>query len=584
MTRILLLLTAALLLSLVSDEFETPYEKSGKTHSATHEQAISFYQKLDAAYPQLKLLEYGLTDVGRPLNLVVISKDKVFDPAAVRQSGKRILFINNAIHPGESCGVDACMMLARDLMEQSSMQSLLDHSVICIVPIYNIGGSLNRGCCTRANQLGPAEQGFRGNAKNLDLNRDFIKCDSKNALSLTRIFQAWKPDVFIDTHTTNGADYPAHLTYIPSLPDKAPPQLRGYMDQALLPAIKKHMAAKKIPICPYVYNMGRTPEDGLMGFLDHPRYSSGYANLFHSLCFITEAHMLKTFEQRVTATYEFILGTLTHVNKEHEEIGRVLKQSRESIRQQEEYVLTWELDKQRKSSLMFDGYEAKYKTSEVTGQQRWYYDRSAPYSKEVDYFEHYKPTFSVKKPRVYILPQAYDEVIERMEANGVEMKSLEKDMTIEVEVSYITSFKNRNRPYEGHFYYDEVVTRREVMPMSYHKGDKLIVTDQMANDYIVHVLEPESHDSFFRWGFFDGILMQKEYFSPYLFEDEAAQMLKEDKKLKEEFEAKKAEDEAFAKNWWAQLSFIYERSPYYEKSHNRYPVGRWNGAMSDLGL
>jgi hypothetical protein len=584
MTRIFLILSIAFCFSFISNEFETPYEKSGKTHSATHEQAIDYYERLDDTYEQIKLLEYGKTDVGRPLHLVVLSKDKVFDPEEIRQSGKRVLFINNAIHPGESCGVDACMMLARDLMEQSDMQNLLDHAVLCIVPIYNIGGSLNRGCCTRANQVGPAEQGFRGNAKNLDLNRDFVKCDSKNALSLSRIFTTWQPDVFIDTHTTNGADYPAHLTYIPSLPSKAPAQLNGYMQASLIPAIKKHMAQAEVPISPYVYSMGRTPDKGIMGFIDHPRYSSGYANLFHTMSFITEAHMLKSFEQRVNATYEFILGTLTHVNKEHEEIGRVITQSREAVKEQDEYVLTWELDKSRKGSLMFSGYEAKYKKSEVTGQDRWYYDRNAPYTKEIDYFEHYKPTFTVKKPEVYIIPQAYDGVIKRMKANGVEMEELRQDMTIEVEVSYITSFKNRTRPYEGHFYYDEVTTRREVMSMKYYKGDKIVVTNQVKNDYIVHVLEPESHDSFFRWGFFDGILMQKEYFSPYLFEDEAARMLKEDEKLKEEFEAKKAEDEAFAKNWWAQLSFIYQRSPYYEKSHNRYPVGRFSGSMSTLGL
>jgi len=395
----LLPLTALLFFSLVSDKFETPYEKSGKTHSATHSQAIAYYEALATDFPEIKLLTYGQTDVGRPLNLVVINTDRVFDPAQVRQSGKRILFINNAIHPGESCGVDACMMLARDLMEQKELTSLLEHTVICIIPIYNIGGSLNRGCCTRANQVGPAEQGFRGNAKNLDLNRDFVKCDSKNALALTRIFQTWLPDVFIDTHTTNGADYPAHLTYIPSLADKTPPVINSYMQQKLLPAIHTHMTKEEIPISPYIYSMGRTPDQGIMGFIDHPRYSSGYANLFHCFSFITEAHMLKTFEQRVNATYAFITGTLQHLNANHEKIGKVITQSREEIAQQVDFVLTWELDRSRKGSLLFSGYEAKYKKSEVTGQDRWYYDRNAPYTREIDYFEHYRATQSVRTPQ-----------------------------------------------------------------------------------------------------------------------------------------------------------------------------------------
>jgi len=169
-----------------------------------------------------------------------------------------------------------------------------------------------------------------------------------------------------------------------------------------------------------------------------------------------------------------------------------------------------------------------------------------------------------------------------MQASGVTMKRLSTDVELEVEMSYITSFKSRSRPYEGHFYHDEVQTRRETMKVAFHKGDYVIIPNQHRNDYIVHVLEPESHDSFFRWGFFDGILMQKEYFSPYLFEDEAAEMLRSDSDLKERFEAAKANDSSFAKKAWAQLSWIYQRSPYYEKTHNRYPVGRWNGKIGTL--
>ncbi len=577
----LLMLASCASPTLPPPDFETPYEKSGQVSSATHTEALAYYQALDQTYDQIKVLEYGKTDVGRPLHVVVVSKNGVFDREALVAQGKRILFINNGIHPGESCGVDACMMLARDLMAKPALNAYLDHVVLCIIPIYNIGGSLNRSCCTRANQVGPTEQGFRGNAKNLDLNRDFIKCDSRNARVFTQLYHDWLPDVFIDTHTTNGADYPAHLTYIPSLPDKADPAIRAYMADHFLPAVKDHMKQAEIPICPYVYNMGRTPEDGIMAFIDHPRYSSGFANLFNSFGFITEAHMLKTFEQRVTATYAFIIGTLGHINAHHEAVGEAVAKARSAAAARKEVTLTWTLDTSRVDPLLFSGYEAKFAKSNVTGQQRWYFDQNSPYEKEINYFGHYKPLVKVQKPRAYIIPQGYDRVIERMANNGVEMKALARDTVLEVEVSYITEYKSRSRPYEGHFYHDDVKTRREVQQIAFYAGDKIIYTGQASDDFVVHVLEPEAHDSYFRWGFFDGVLMQKEYFSPYLFEEEAEKMLAADEKLKADFETKKSAEPAFANNWWAQLFYLYKQSRFYEPTFMRYPVVRWDGRMGE---
>ena len=53
-----------------------------------------------------------------------------------------------------------------------------------------------------------------------------------------------------------------------------------------------------------------------------------------------------------------------------------------------------------------------------------------------------------------------------------------------------------------------------------------------------------------------------------------AELLKNDAELIDALEKKKEEDEAFAKSARSQLDFIYKRSPYYESTHNLYPVGR----------
>ena len=173
-------LTFLVCLSMQSFAQQTPFEKSQKQETATYLEAIRYYQDLDATYAQAKLFSYGMTDFGEPLRLLVLSKDKNFDPELIRKQQKRILLINNGIHPGEPEGIDASMMLARDLLKNNKLP---DNVAICIIPLYNIDGSYNRTSISRANQNGPLAYGFRGNSRNLDLNRDFIKTDSKNSAS-----------------------------------------------------------------------------------------------------------------------------------------------------------------------------------------------------------------------------------------------------------------------------------------------------------------------------------------------------------------------------------------------------------------
>jgi hypothetical protein len=110
--------------------------------------------------------------------------------------------------------------------------------------------------------------------------------------------------------------------------------------------------------------------------------------------------------------------------------------------------------------------------------------------------------------------------------------------------------------------------------MKFRKGDYLIPMNQVANRFLMEVLEPQADDSYFAWNYFDGILGQKEGYSSYAFEDIAEQFLKENPSVKEKLEQRRASDSAFAKNGSAQLNFVYQNSPYYEPDHLRYPVYR----------
>lgn len=540
----------------------------------TYEQLIAFYKETAEAHPQAQLLEYGQTDCGEPLHLLVLDRDADFNPRQIAED-KAVVLINNAIHPGEPCGVDASILLVRMLL---NLDMLPPNTVICIVPMYNIGGGLNRGCCSRANQDGPEMHGFRGNARNLDLNRDFVKMDSRNAHAFVELFQAWDPDVFIDTHTSNGADYQHVMTLLPTQPDKLGAPLGGFLRNEMLPALYQQMEAAGFPMCPYVDTMDKTPDNGIRAFNDKPRYSSGYAALFGSLGFTTEAHMLKPYNERVLATMSFLHSAVNFTAKNAQKIKSLRADWRAAQQRADSFQLAWQLDTSRFSEVPFSGYTARYKPSEVTGKPRLWYDRAAPWQRTIRYYEYLQPTAEVAKPVAYLIPQAWHEIADNLRQNGVEVRTLTKDAAVQVQAYYIDGFDTGEQPYEGHYLHHSVVTRTETQSLPFRKGDFVVYMNQPRNLFIASVLEPTAPDSYFAWNYFDAVLQQKEWFSPYVFEDDAAALLASNPELKAEFD-EKMQDEAFANDPWAPLVFLYRHSQLYEATHNRYPVVRVVGEV-----
>lgn len=558
-------------------DMKTPFEKNGPNTTTTYSEMISFYKGLEAASPMVKVIELeNGTDVGRPLHMVVLTASKIFHPVPLRQADTRIVMIMNGIHPGEPDGIDASMILARDLVMDKMFSPLLEHIAVCIIPAYNVDGMLVRNSVSRANQNGPESYGFRGNGQNLDLNRDFIKQDSRNARAFAKLYTEWRPDIFIDTHTSNGADYQYIMTYISSLKDKMDPGLGGYMETTLNPEISAKMKEANYEMAPYVQTKSweMVPDSGLIAFNDLARYSLGYAALFGAITYTTESHMLKKHEDRVFGTYHFLVNLLKIVNRDRKIIGRLRKEAMEALKKQSSFTLRWKVDMGSSTKLNFKGYSASISPSEVTGFPRISYDPTNPFTKEIPYYSKYVSELSVTKPTAYIIPQAWEAVIERLKLSGVVMQRLSEDVTVEAAMYRITKYKFSDEPYEGHSPITGIEVKKQNESVQFFAGDYVAFTDQEANRFLVEALEPQGTDSYLSWNFFDPIFSRKEYFSPYIFEAEAKQMLNTDPKLKQELQDKIKSDTAFAKSDWAQMDFIYQRSKHMEPGYLRYPVAR----------
>ena len=451
-------------------------------------------------------------------------------------------------------------------------QLLESMPIVAFVPAYNVGGMLNRSSTSRANQNGPEFYGFRGNAQNLDRNRDFIKMDAKNSFVFTKLFHALNPDVFVDNHVSNGADYQYTLTYISTLNGRLSESLEKLKNESLIPELSKGLSeGYSLDLFPYVDLKGKTPDDGMQSFNDLPRYSIGYTNLFQTLSFTVETHMLKPFPERVVATLAFMKELIKWVGRHEYLIEKARGEAVLGAQQKSffsyNYVPTSEID-----SIFFKGYRHHFPKHEITKLKRLKYDSDIKFNRYIPYYNEYKATGTIEVPDSYYVARQERDVIKRLKANNVEMEKIQSDTVIELGVFEVVDYKPSEKPYEGHFRLKDVQIKRSVREVKLKQGDYHIRANQFASSFIHAVLQPESEDSYLSWNFFDSYLQQKEHFSSYIFIDKIEEILLNDPELNQAYKRRIKDDKSFRESEWEQLYFIYQRSPYYEKSVNILPV------------
>jgi len=322
--------------------------------------------------------------------------------------------------------------------------------------------------------------------------------------------------------------------------------------------------------------MRQKPEQGFALNASPPRFSTGYASLFNTLAFLTENHIYKSFNDRVRSCYNFIVALTEYTHKNSDLIAKKRATAIAETKEKKEYILNYNVDTNFHRMIEFKGYESGFSKSPVTGVERFGYFLDKPFTKMIPYYDKMSFENIVQKPEMYIIPQAWTEVIERLMMNKVNMFQLSKDTALEVEVYYITEHENRQRTYNGHRFHNKVRVRSEKQTINYYEGDYIIPVNQESNKYIVETLEPNGRDSFFRWNFFEPCLESREYYSSYGFEENAKKYLDEHPEFKAEFEKKKEEDPEFASNHRKQLGYIYDNSEWFDIRKNRYPVARIN--------
>lgn len=559
------------LIAAKNDPWITPAEQSDFARTPRYDETVQWLQKLAAAVPELKMVSLGKSPEGRDIWMVLASKERAFTPAALRATGKPIFLAQAGIHSGEIDGKDAGMMLLRDMTVRNQKRDLLDGVNLLFIPILSVDAHERFSAFSRINQRGPVEMGWRTNARNLNLNRDYTKLDAPEMRALMRALNEWNPDLYFDIHVTDGADYQYDITFGYNGRHAYSPAIATWLDEIFRPAAERDLKAQGHIPGPLIFAANwRDFQQGMADWTGSPRFSNGYGDLRHLPTVLIENHSLKPYQQRVLGTYVLLESTMRTLAQQGKKLREAINAERS--RRAQEIPLTWQVSKRPPEMMEFLGVESREVLSPVTNSP-WVQWTGKPVTMKIPVIRADEPELTVRRPAAYWIPPAWSEVIERLALHGIQMEKLTAPREVEVEMYRIQNSKLADQPFEGHVGVTgtPVVERHK---RRFPAGAVRLSTDQPLGDLAVILLEPNSPDSFFQWGFFLEILSPTEYVEEYVMQPMAARMLAENANLQAAFEQKIKADSTLAKNPQEKLQWLYQRTPYFDSEWNLYPVAR----------
>ena len=554
-----------------TDSWATPFEQSGLNQSPRYDETVAWLQKLVDAAPELKRISIGTTAEGRDIVMILASSDRRFSSKDFVASGKATVLIQACIHAGEPDGKDAGLMLLRDMTVKGSKHDLLEKVNVLFVPIYNADGHERSSRFGRINQRGPVETGWRTNARNLNLNRDYAKLDAPETRSIVRAINQWQPDLYLDLHVTDGADYQYDITWAFASSAQYSPSITRWFEHNLEPILAHDLEVMGHTTARYINFIDNLdPAKGLEGDALLPRFSTGYSDIRHLPALLVETHSLKPYAQRVTGTYVLLESALRVAGEDAAALRRAIAD--DSAEQESEFTTRWGTSDQSPPLIKFLGVGYKRTESPISGGPKleWL---GNPIAMEIPGQPAVAPRAKVVKPAAYWIPRQWNDVIERLRSHGIPFETIQEQKELAVEMYRVHEPKISNEPFEGHVnVMGTPLAERRVE--KFPAGSVRVPVSAPFGDLVCALLEPASEDSFFSWGFFLEIIQTTEYVEAYVMEPMAEKMLAEDPALAREFEEKLKSDDQFRNNPKARLQWFYQRTPFYDDRAGLYPVAR----------
>ncbi|MFA4949481.1 MAG: M14 family metallopeptidase [Brevundimonas sp.] len=554
-----------------SDPWVTAFEAdAGHDFSPNYADTRAWFDRLDAASDLIRIEQFGTSPEGRPIYAVIASKDgDTLDPS------KPVLLAQAGIHPGEIDGKDAGMMLLRDIAFYGR-DDLLDRVNLILIPILSVDGHERASAYSRPNQRGPRIQGWRNTATNQNLNRDYLKLDQPEMRAVRGLILKYKPDLYVDIHVTDGLDYQYDVTYGYNGENGSysrSPAIATWLDQAFKPAMNAALKAQGHIPGELVFGQDdANPRAGLNDGGLGERFSNGWGSAARVPTILIENHSLKPHEQRVLGTYVFLEQAMRTLADRGNDLRTAI--AADSALRPAEIPANFVQDEAPSSTRPFKGILYDTYDSPASGRReiRWSGQPDPELWQMPFYGSH--PSLTLRRPAAYWVPSYRTDIIERLAMHGIQMETVTEPRAVDVEMLRLNDPRLATRANEGHVAVAISGVTPERRNWSFPTGSVRVPTDQPLGDIVVLLLEPQSSESFFAWGFFPEVLSRVEYIEGYAIAPLAERMLAADPALKAEFEAKLAAEPAFAADGDARLQWFYERTPFYDDHYRLYPVGR----------
>ena len=548
----------------------TDFELSDGYISPDYNNTMAFVERLVAANPtQFKSQIIGFSNSKRAIKMVVATEQGFFDADQLANSTKPTVLIQAGIHAGEIDGKDAMFMLLRDIAT-GKRRDILKKVNILFIPILNVDGHERSSHFNRINQRGPSKMGFRTNANNLNLNRDFTKLETPEVKSVLKVINDYNPNLYIDVHVTDGADYQYDVTYgyNPVFASESP-AIADTLDRYFKPVIDNKLASQGHIPGPLVFVMNkRNFKEGLAGWVATPRFSNGWGDLKSLPTILVENHSLKPYKQRVLGTYVFIDGAIDALSKHGHELANAVKKEHAFVPKQLIVQRGYSKDP---VEIAFKGIRYTSKVSTLSGQTEvQYIGEKEDYTNLPVYWQK-DVQKRIEVPKAFFIPPVYTDLIEKLSLHGVSVNKLVGENTQPLKQAKINEHSFAKSPFEGRFRVTATFDYKPAINVNLD-GWFEVTTQQKAGELAVHLLHPEAPDSFFSWGEFNTIFQRTEYMENYALIPFARNMLKEKPKFALQFDQKLKTEKSFASDADARLDWLYQHSPFYDEAYLKYPI------------
>ncbi len=544
----------------------TTAERSQWIRTGHYDEAITLCHDFARAYAGVTCTDIGTTLQGRPIVALAID----------RAPGKPTIYVQAGVHAGEIEGKDAGFWFLRDLLDGKVAPGALAAINLVFVPCINPDGHERFGAHNRPNQRGPEEMGFRTNGVRMNINRDFVKADSREIQAVLGVFRKRDPLVLVDLHATDGAKFEQDVAVLvsPAAPradslDETAHQLSDAL-QARLTALH-HLP---VPFYPS-FEVDDDPASGFSVGEAPPRFSQAYGAVRSRIGMLVETHSWRTYKERAQSMYDVLRALLERAATDApawETAAHEATRADDALRGHDLPVI-WD-NGPHVTEIDFRGYAYEKRASDISGGTWIVYDEKTPQVWRVPLHDEVIAKVSAHVPlEGYIVEGGFAALVAPvLDHHGIRYTQIAGRPKLEVEAFRATKIAF-DPPFEGH--------TRVKLEGAWAKENRLldqgaifVPTRQPLLRLVVNLLDPAAPDSLAQWGVLSAAFEKKEYMEAYVAEEVAREQLARDPSLRAAFDAAVAADADLAASPARRLEWFYRRHPAWDERVDLLPVYR----------